>query len=182
MPGHADAEHESVAEPERQAGDEADFRDVDGVEAVIRIDPETDRAAGENRGADIVADGVAGESRQRGDAIGHLRLADGSQREKIIKRQRAERADDAQRCERDPARRYFRHRSQDHAGIDALQRAHQRRDGKDDDENARGDSEPFPADPFREAAPQRGQQPMHSSSRQGIGASHGRTAELQRNP
>ena len=157
----------SVAEPECQAGQKADLGDVDGAEAVIRIDPEADRAAGEYGGADIVADRVAGEARQRRDAIGHVLLADGSQREEIIKCQRAERADHAQRCQRDMGRRNLRQRHQDHAGIDTLEGADQRGDGEGDDEEARGDSEPFPADPFLEATPQRGQQSMHSSSRRG---------------
>ena len=167
MPGHADAEHEQVAEPECQAGEKADLGDVDGVEAVIRIDPETDRAAGEHGGADVVADRIAGEARQRRDAIGHVFLADGPQRKEIIKRQRAKCADHAQRGERDMVRRDFGQRHQDHAGIDALEGADQGRDRKGDDEKARSDPEPFPADPFLEATPERGQQSMHSSSRQG---------------
>ena len=32
MIGDAEAQHGGVAEPERQAGDEADLRDLDGVE------------------------------------------------------------------------------------------------------------------------------------------------------
>ena len=74
-----------------------------GGQPVIRIDPEADRAAGEHGGADVVADRVAGEARQRRDAVGHVLLADGSQREEIVECQRAERADHAQRGERDTA-------------------------------------------------------------------------------
>ena len=62
---------------------------------------------------------------------------------------------------------YFGQRDQHHAGIDALEGADQRRDRKGDDDEARGDPEPFPADPFLEATPERGQQSIHSSSRQG---------------
>ena len=167
VPGHAEAEHEQVAEPEGQAGEKADLGDVDGVQAVVRIDPEPDRAAGKYGGADIVADRVAGEARHRRDAVGHMVLADGSQREEIIEGQRAERADHAQRGERDVVRRDIRQRRQDYAGVDALEGADQGRDRKDDDEEARGDSKPLPADPFLEATPQRGQQSMHSSSRRG---------------
>ncbi len=123
VPGHADAEHEDIAEPEGQPGEEADFCDVDGAEAVLRIDPETDRAAGEHGGADIVADRVAGEARQCSDAIGHVLLADGPQREEIIEGQRAERADHAECCERDLSMRNLRQRNQDHAGIDTPQGA-----------------------------------------------------------
>ncbi len=134
---------------------------------MIRIDPEPDRAAGEHGGADIVADGVAGEARQRRGAVGHVRLADGSQREEIIEGQRAERADHAQRGERDVGGRDLRQGRQDHPGIDPLEGANHGGDGEGDDDEARGDSEPFPADPFLEATPQRGQQSMHSSSRRG---------------
>ena len=139
MPGHADAEHEQIAEPEGQAREEADLGDIDRAEAVVGIDPETDRAAGENRGADIVADGVAGEARQRSDAIGDVRLANGSQREEIIEGQRAERAYHAQGGQRDAMRRDFRQRGQDNPGVDPLQRANQVGDRKNDDEKTRSD-------------------------------------------
>jgi hypothetical protein len=114
-----------------------------------------------------VADRVAGEARQRRDPVGHGLLADGPQREEIIERQSAERADHAQRGEHDMDARYFRQRNQDHAGVDAPEGADQRRDRKGDDEEARGNSEPFPTNPFLEATPERGQQSVHSSSRQG---------------
>src|SRR5260370_40185087 len=133
----------------------------------MRKNPKPDRAAGENGGADVVADRVAGKTRQRGDAVGYMFLADRPQRKEIIKRKRAERADHAQRGERDVVRRYFGQRGQDHAGIDTAEGADQGRDRKSDDENARRDSEPFPADPFLEATPKRGQQTVHSSSRRG---------------
>ena len=165
--GHAEAEHDQIAEPEGQAREEADLGDVDRAQPVVRIDPEANSAAGKHRGADIVADRVAGEARQRGDAIGHMLLADGPQREEIIEGQRAERADHAQRGERDMVRRQVGQRGQDHAGVDALQGADQGRDRKGDDKEARRDSQPFPADPSLEATPERGQQSVHSSSRQG---------------
>src|SRR5205823_12161037 len=76
MPRHSDTEHEGIAEPERQPGEETDFGDVDGVQTVVRIDPETDGAAGKYGGADVVADRIAGKTRQRGDAVGHLLFAD----------------------------------------------------------------------------------------------------------
>src|SRR5882757_5486598 len=114
-----------------------------------------------------MSDRVAGEARQRRDTVGYVFLADGPQREEIIERQRAECADHAQRGECDVAGRYFRQRSQDHAGIDALEGTDQRRDREGDDEQARRDPEPFPADPFLEATPKRGQWSVHSSSRQG---------------
>ena len=90
MPGHADAEHEGVAEPECQSGQEADLGNVDRVQSVVRIDPEADRAAGEDGRADVVADGIAGEAGERRDPVGHVLLADRSQREEIIECQREE--------------------------------------------------------------------------------------------
>ena len=167
VPGHADAEHEGVAEPEGQAGEKADLGDVDRAKRVVRINPETNRAAGEHGRTDVVADRIAREARQRGDPVGHVLLADRPQREEIIECQRTERADHAQRGKRNAMRRYFGQRRQDHAGIDALEGADQRRDREGDDQEARGDPEPSPADPFLEATPERGQQSMHSSSRQG---------------
>ncbi len=167
MPGHADTEHEGIAEPEGQAGKKADFGDIDGAEPVVRIDPETDRAAGKYRGADIVPDRIAGEARQGCDPVGHVLLADRPQRKEIIESQGTERADHAQRGEHDTMRGDIGQRGQDHAGIDALEGTDQRRDREGDDEETGGDSKPFPADPFLEATPQRGQQSMHSSSRRG---------------
>ena len=125
MPGHAAAEHEQIAEPEGEAGEEADLCDVDRGQAVIGIDPEADRAAGKDGGADIVPDRVAGEARQRGDAIGDVGLADGSQREEIIEGQRAERAHHAQRGQRDAMRGDVGERRQDDPGVDPLEGAHQ---------------------------------------------------------
>ena len=167
MPDHADAEHEQIAEPEGQAGDEADLGDVDRGQAVVGIDPEPDRAAGEHRGAEIVADHIGGEARQRGDAVRHVQLADRTQGKEIVERQSAERADHAQRGEADLARRLLGQRGEDDVVVDTLQGADQRRDRKADDQDARDDADPFPADISLEATPQRAQQSMHSSSRRG---------------
>jgi len=119
--------------------EEADFCNIDRGQSVIGIDPEPDRAAGKDGGADIVADGVAGEARHRGDAIGDVRLANGSQGEEIIKGQRAERAYHAQGGHRDAMRRDFRQRSQNDPGVDPFQGANQMRDRKNDDEKTRSD-------------------------------------------
>jgi hypothetical protein len=43
------------------------------------------------------------------------------------------------------------------SGIDALQGANEGRDRKGDNDEAGGNSHPFPAYPFREAMPQHGQ-------------------------
>ncbi len=167
MPDHADAEHEGVAEPEGEAGDEADLGDVDRREAPVRIDAEADGAAGEDRGADVVADGVAREARQCGDAIGHLRLADGAQREQVVERQRKERAQHAQRGCRDLALRFLRQRRQHDSGVDALQGAEQVHDRDGHDQQAGGDAQPLPADPLREERPSPLNSRCNSSSRQG---------------
>ena len=167
MPGHTAAEHEQIAEPEGEAREKADLCDIDRGQAVVGIDPEPDRAAGEDRGADIMTDGVAGEARHRGDAIGDVRLANGSQCEEIIEGQRAKRPHHAQRGQRDAMRGDLRQRGQDNSGVHPFQGANQRSDRKDNDEETRSDPQPFPADLLLEATPERGQQPMHSSSRRG---------------
>ncbi|MGY3290498.1 hypothetical protein ACVWWP_003565 [Bradyrhizobium sp. LM3.6] len=163
----ADREHEDVTEPEGQAGQEADFRDVDRIQPVIRIDPEADRPAGKNRGADIVTDRIGREAGERCDAIGHVLLADRSQCKKVVEGQRTEREAHADRRQSDIAAGNLGQRGQDDPGIDALEGPHQRGDGESDDEDARRNAEASPADPSREAAFQRGQQSVHSSSRQG---------------
>ncbi|MGX1165268.1 hypothetical protein AB7M16_001534 [Bradyrhizobium sp. USDA 372] len=170
MDGHADRKHEDVTEPEGQARQEADLRDVDRVQPIVRIDPETDRAAGEDRGSDVVADRIGREAGERCDAIGHVLLADRSQCKKIVEGQRTEREEDADRRQADIAAGNLGQRGQDDPGIDALEGPHQRGDREGDDEDARGNSEPSPADPSLEAAFQRGQQSVHSSSRRGARA------------
>ena len=133
------AEHEQIAEPEGEAREKADLGNIDRGQAVIGIDPEPDRAAGKDGGADVVADGVAGETRQRGDAVGDVRLANGSQSEEIIERQRAERADHAQRGQRNAMRGDVGERGQDDPGVDPLEGVNQVRDRKTDDEETRSD-------------------------------------------
>ncbi|MGY4350620.1 hypothetical protein ACVWXM_007113 [Bradyrhizobium sp. GM7.3] len=167
MDGHADREHEDVTEPEGQARQEADFCDVDRIQPVIRIDPEADRAAGEDGGADIVADRIGREAGERCNAIGHVLLADRSQCKKVVEGQRTEREAYADRRQPDIAAGDLGQRGQDDPGVDALERPHQRGDRERDDEDARRNAESPPADPSLEAALQRGQQSVHSSSRRG---------------
>ena len=85
---HAEAEHGGVAEPESQPGDEADLGDLDHAQSPGGIDAVAHRAAGEDAGADIVPDRVAGEAGQRRDAIRHLGAADRAQREQIVEGER----------------------------------------------------------------------------------------------
>ena len=68
-----EAEHGGIAEPEGQAGDEADLRDLDGARSPGGIDAIAHRAAGEDAGADIVTDRIAGEAGERGAAVRHVR-------------------------------------------------------------------------------------------------------------
>ena len=98
--GDAQPEHGGIAEPERQAGDKADLGHLDGAEAPGRIDAVAHRAAGEDAGADIVADRIAGEAGKRRDPIGNVAAADRAQRKQVIERQREIAAGDEQRGER----------------------------------------------------------------------------------
>jgi hypothetical protein len=76
MVGEAETQHRDVAEPEGEARDKADLGNLDGVDTPGRIDAVTHRAAGENAGADIVANRIGGEAGVRGHAIGHILAAD----------------------------------------------------------------------------------------------------------
>ena len=97
----AEAEHGGVAEPEGQAGNEADLGDLDRVEPERRIDAIAHRAAGEDAGADIVADRIAGEAGERGGRIGNVVAPDRAQREQIVKGQREIAGGDEQRGQHD---------------------------------------------------------------------------------
>src|SRR6185437_1759797 len=84
---NAEAEHRRIAEPEREPGDEANFRNVDAGQAMSRINAVTHRAAAEGAGADIVADRIAGEAGERRDTIGNLVKPDRTQRKQIVEGQ-----------------------------------------------------------------------------------------------
>jgi hypothetical protein len=94
-------------------------------------------------------------------------LADRSQCKKVVEGQRTERKEDADRRQPDIPAGNFGQCSQDDAGVDTLEGPHQCGDCEGNDEDARGNSEPSPANPSLEAALQRGQQSVHSSSRRG---------------
>ena len=102
--GDAEPEHRGIAEPEGQAGEEADFGDVDRVQPPGRIDPVAHRAAGEDAGADIVADRIGGEGGKRVDAVGNVGVADRAHREQVIEGQREIARRHEQRRQRDLAR------------------------------------------------------------------------------
>ena len=95
--GDAETEHRGIAEPERQAGDEAKLGDLDGVEPPGRIDAVAHRTAGEHAGADVVADRIAGEAAERRDPVGDLRMADRAQGEQVVEGEREVAAGNAQR-------------------------------------------------------------------------------------
>ena len=83
-----EAEDGGVAQPEGQTGDEADFRNLDCIKSVHRIDAVTHSTPGEYGGADIVADRVAGETGQRRDAIWNFIASNGSQRKQVVEGER----------------------------------------------------------------------------------------------
>ena len=88
MPGDAEPEHRGVAEPEGEAGEKADLGDVDRIQPPCRIDAVAHRAAGEDAGADIVADRVGGEAGQRVDAVGHVGAADRAHGKPVVEGER----------------------------------------------------------------------------------------------
>ncbi len=87
MIGDAETEHGGVAEPEGQTGEKADLCDIDSRQAPGGIDAIAHHAAGEDAGADIVSDRIAGESGEGSDPVRHLVAADGAQRKQVIERQ-----------------------------------------------------------------------------------------------
>src|SRR5262249_43295206 len=78
--------------------------DVDRIEPPGGIDAITHGAAGEDAGADIVADGVAGEGGKRIDAVWDVAAPDGAHREQIIEGQRAIAGRDEHRRQHDLTR------------------------------------------------------------------------------
>jgi len=84
------------------------------LQAVVRMIREADRAAGKT-GRDIVADGVAGEARQRGDAVGTCFLPMVPARKKNPRMSACRRADHASAAIRDGAGGISGQRNQDHA-------------------------------------------------------------------
>ena len=104
MIGDAEPEHRGIAEPEGEAGEKADLGDVDRVQPPGRIDAVAHRAAGEDAGADIVADRIGGEGGERVDAVGNVGAADRAHREQVVEGQREIAGGDEQRRQRDLAR------------------------------------------------------------------------------
>ena len=113
MKGDAQPQHRGIAEPEGQAGQKADLGDVDRIQSPRGINPIAHRAAGKDAGADIVPDRIAGEGRERVDAVGNIGAADRANREQVIE------------CQGEIARRHEQRRQRNLARLGLL-------DGLDD--------------------------------------------------
>ena len=107
MAGNSEPQHRGVAQPEGQAGEKTDLGDVDRVQPPRRIDAIAHRATGEDAGADIVPDRIAGEGCERVDAVGDVVSANRAHREQVIESQR------------EIARRHEQCRQRDRAGFGA---------------------------------------------------------------
>ena len=88
MIGDPQSQYRSIAEPERQAGQETDLCDVDRIQPPSGINPIAHRASGKDAGADIMPDRIAGEGRERVDAVRNIAAADRANSEKVIECQR----------------------------------------------------------------------------------------------
>ncbi len=136
MVGDAEPEHGGIAEPERQPGEEADLGDVDRVQAPGGIDPIAHRAAGEDAGADIVSDRIAGEGGERIDAVGDLAVTDGPDGEQVIEGQREIARGDEQAGKGDLARFGLLDGFEDVVDVDVLQHVEEHIAGDPDDGDA----------------------------------------------
>ena len=141
-----EAEHRDIAEPEREAGDEADFRDVDRGQPPRRINAVTHRAAGKHARADVMADRVAGEPSERCDAIGDVVRTDRAQREQIVEGEREIAGRDEQRGEHEVPGVGRLERHHDIGKRDAAQHAIEHHPGRDDDDEAEGEADLVPTD------------------------------------
>ena len=133
-------EHRGIAEPEGQAGQEADLGDVDRIQPPGRIDPIAHRAAGKDAGADIVPDRIAGEGRERIDAVGDIGTPDRPHREQIIEGQREIARGDEQAGQHDLMRLGLLDRLDHLVDVDAAQHVEEHvardPDDRDADRNA----------------------------------------------
>ncbi len=161
MPGEAEAEHRDIAEPECQAGDEADLGDLDGIEPPAGIDAIAHRASGEDAGPDVVADRIGGEAGERGDTVRHVAAPDRAQREQIVERQGEVCAGDEQRGLGDVPVLDRRHRGQHLGEVDVVELAVQHHRRNRDDGDAQDKADPVPTDLLIEE-PRHRAQPMHS--------------------
>jgi len=93
---HPAAQYSKISEPERQPGEKTDLRNIDDAEPELRIYAVPDCPSRDRSGADIVADGVAREARQGGDAVRYLVRSDRAHRKEVVARQRCVGAGDIQ--------------------------------------------------------------------------------------
>lgn len=85
--GDAEPQNGDIAQPEGQAGNEADLGDINRPEPPGRIDAIAHRTAGKDGEAHIVPHRIGAEPGHGGDAIGHVLLVDGAQGEPVIQGQ-----------------------------------------------------------------------------------------------
>jgi hypothetical protein len=119
--GDTQPQHRGIAEPECQAGQKADFGDVDRIQSPRRIDPVAHRAPGEDTGADIVPDRITAEGRERVNAVGNIAAADRANREQVIESQGEVARRHEQPRQKDLARLGLLDGLDDFVGIDAPQ-------------------------------------------------------------
>ena len=137
----ADADDESHAQPECDAGDHGQACDLSRRQAGGRIEPVADRAARHQRESQGERDGVAGERGERGQPVGNLdpqmpeRQAVVAGQGEIAQRSEGESQSDLVAAGR-------RDRRLELADVDMQQRAHEDGQRDADDEKARRQSEP----------------------------------------
>src|SRR5262249_12925338 len=81
------AEHEGIAEPEREPGYECDLGDIENTDTPLSIDTQPNNRSDDNDGAQIVADGVAREISERCNPIRYVAAADHAQGKELIESQ-----------------------------------------------------------------------------------------------
>ena len=162
--GDAEPQHGGVAEPERQARHKTDFRHLDGVETVGRIDAVAHRAPGEHGGTDIVADRIAGETGKRRDPIRDFLAPDCAQGEPVVKREREIAAGDERGGGENVALLGCLQRCDHLVDIDIAQHVDQHHHRHGDDGQTEQHADSIPADIVLEKSRHRAQRIEHLSS------------------
>ena len=158
--GDAKPQHSRVTEPEGESSNEADLGDCDRVEAIGRIDAVAHRAAGQDAGADIMPDRIAGEACQRCGTIRHVPAPDRAQSEEIVERQREIAGGDAERGPHDVVPVGIPQRIHQVVEVDVAQVVIERHNGQSDNGSAESDADPAPADFFIAEAADRARRPQ----------------------
>src|SRR5205807_4464120 len=123
-----------------------DLGDRDGVQPPDRIDTVAYRTAGQDAGADIVSDRIAGEAGERRDPVGYVGPPDRAQREQIVERQREIAPSDAERGDREVVRIGLPQRRDHLADLDVAQVAIERHRRDREYGDAEQEADPVPAD------------------------------------